>query len=191
MRSSAGTLRQPLRRPRLEVPQRLRLPLATAKLVVLCGLAAVGLWFGLPQTLGGRADWVLVSGTSMLPRFHTGDLVLVERRSSYHVGEVVAYRIRKGEIGAGHVVIHRIIGGNGRTGWTLQGDNRTAPDLWHPTNRDVLGAKTLRIPDAWFVLRVFHMPVLLALFAGFGAFIWIAFGDGGEPEADGEGDERR
>ena len=191
MRSSAGTLRQPLRKPRFEAPERLRLPLATAKLVALCGLLAAGLWFGLPQALGGRADWVMVTGTSMLPRFHTGDLVLVERRSSYHVGQVVAYRIRKGEIGAGHVVIHRIVGGNGRTGWTLQGDNRTAPDLWHPTNADVLGAKTLRIPDAWFVLRIFHMPVLLALFAACGAFVWIAFGGDGESDADGEGDELR
>lgn len=188
MRSSADTLRHPLRTPRFRVPERLRLPLATAKLVALCALLAVGLWFGLPQALGGRADWVLVSGTSMLPHLHTGDLVLVEHRSSYHVGEVVAYRIHKGEIGAGHVVIHRIIGGNGRTGWTLQGDNRTAPDLWHPTNADVLGAKTLRIPDAWFVLRVFHMPVLLGLFAAFGVFFCIAFSDGGEAEADDERD---
>ena len=191
MRSSADTLRQPLRRPRFEIPNRLRLPFAIAKLAALLGVVAACLWFALPQTLGGRADWVLVSGTSMLPRFHTGDLVLVERRSSYHVGEVVAYRIRKGEIGAGHVVIHRIIGGNGRTGWTLQGDNRTAPDLWHPTNRDVLGAKTLRIPNAWFVLRVFHMPVLLALFGGFAVFFLIAFGGSGEPETDGEGDGLR
>jgi signal peptidase len=161
----------------------------TAVVAAQLGVVAVLLWFGLPQSLGGRAEWVLVSGTSMLPRLHTGDLVLVERRSSYHVGEVVAYRIRKGEIGAGHVVIHRIIGGNGRTGWTMKGDNRTAPDLWHPTDGEVLGAKALRIPDAWFVLRVFHMPVLLALFAGFGAFIWIAFGGGGESDANGEGDE--
>lgn len=191
MRSNAGSLGRPLPSPRFEVPEQLRLPLATAKLVVLCGLLAVGLWFGLPQALGGRADWVLVSGTSMLPRLHTGDLVLVERRSSYHVGEVVAYRIHHGEIGAGHVVIHRIVGGNGRTGWTMKGDNRTAPDLWHPTDADVLGEKALRIPDAWFVLRVFHMPVLLALFAAFGAFIWIAFGEGGESGTDGEGDELR
>lgn len=177
-------------RPRAAL-ERLRLPFAIAKLAALGCLVAVGLWFGLPQALGGRADWVMVSGTSMLPRLHTGDLVLVERRSSYHVGEVVAYRIRKGEIGAGHVVIHRIIGGNGRTGWTMKGDNRTAPDLWHPTNRDVLGSNTLRIPDAWFVLRIFHMPLLLALFAGFGAFFLIAFGDGGERDANGEGNELR
>src|SRR5215831_17838445 len=44
-----------------------------------------------PQSLGGPAGYVLVSGKSMLPRYHTGDLVLVERRSSYHLGEVIAY----------------------------------------------------------------------------------------------------
>lgn len=145
-------------------------------------LAAVLLWFCWPQNLGGRADWVLVSGTSMLPRLHTGDLVLVERQSSYHVGEVVAYRVPKGQVGAGYVVIHRIIGGNGRTGWTMKGDNRTAPDLWHPTDRNVLGAKLLRIPDAWFVLRIFHMPVLLGLFASFGIFFLIAFSADGDEE---------
>lgn len=157
---------------------------ATAVVAAQVGLVAVLLWFGLPQSLGGRAEWVLVSGTSMLPRLHTGDLVLVERRSSYHVGEVVAYRVPKEQVGAGFVVVHRIVGGNGRTGWRVKGDNRTAQDLWHPTNRDVLGSRLLRIPDAWLVLRVLHMPVLLALFAGFGVFFWIALAGEGEDDVD-------
>ena len=76
----------------------------------------------------------------------------------------------------------------GSTGWRMKGDNRTAPDLWYPTNHDVIGAKELRVPDAWFVLRVFHMPVMLALFAASGVFFWIAFGEGGEADADSEGD---
>jgi signal peptidase len=162
--------------------------LPVAKLCAFCALIAAGLWFGLPQNLGGRADWVMVSGTSMLPRLHTGDLVLVEHRPSYHVGEVIAYRVPKGQIGAGHVVIHRIIGGNGKTGWRVKGDNRTAPDLWYPTSHDVIGAKELRIPHAWFVLRVLHMPVVLGLFAAIGVFFWIALsGD----ERDDEGGEPR
>lgn len=185
MRSSVGTLRPAFRRPQLALPP-LRVVLALAKLASLCCLAAAGLWFGLPQNLGGRADWVMVSGTSMLPRYHTGDLVLVEHQSGYHVGQVVAYRVPEHEIGAGHVVIHRIIGGNGAKGWRMKGDNRTAPDLWYPTNHDVIGAKTLRIPDAWFVLRVFHMPVLLALFAAFAAFFWIAFSDDRKPDTSPE-----
>ena len=146
-------------------------------------LVATLLWFCLPQALGGRAGWVLVSGTSMLPHLHSGDLVLVEHRSSYRVGQVVAYRVPKGEVGAGHVVIHRIVGGNGRTGWKLQGDNRTAPDLWYPTNHDVLGAQLLRIPHAWVVLRFLHTPLFLALLAGCGVFFLIAFAGNGESDA--------
>ena len=185
MRSSVVTI--PPRaafRPRL--PYAKTVALLTAQLALVAAL----LWFCLPQGLGGRADWVLVSGTSMLPRLHTGDLVLVEHQSGYHVGEVVAYRVPKGKIGAGHVVIHRIVGGNGTKGWRMKGDNRTAPDLWYPTNHDVVGARTLRIPDAWFVLRIFHMPVVLGLFAAFAAFFWIALGESGEADA-GEVDEAK
>jgi signal peptidase len=181
MRSSVVTIppRAALR-PRLSHAKKIALVAAQA--------AVVGtlLWFCLPQGLGGRASWVLVSGTSMLPRLHTGDLVLVEHRSSYHVGEVIAYRVPEGQVGAGHVVIHRIVGGSGTTGWKMKGDNRTAPDLWHPTNHDVVGAEALRIPDAWLVLRVFHMPVLLALFSALGVFLWIALSSDEEPGARAE-----
>src|SRR5919199_1700391 len=86
----------------------------------------------LPQSLGGRAAYVLVSGQSMLPRYKTGDLVLVERRPNYHRGQVIAYRVPKGDPMAGAQVIHRIIGGNAKHGFVVQGDNRTAPDVWRP-----------------------------------------------------------
>ena len=162
-------------------PQAKAVALLAAQLVSVAAL----LWFCLPQSVGGRAGWVLVSGTSMLPHLHTGDLVLVEHQSGYRVGDVIAYRVPKGEVGAGHVVIHRIIGGNGRTGWRMKGDNRTAPDLWYPTNHDVIGAKQLRIPGASFVLRILHMPILLGLFAGFAVFLLIACGGEAEPD-DGE-----
>src|SRR5260370_6367352 len=89
--------------PRQALTNRLRLPIAIAKLAALGAVIAACLWFGLPQSLGGRADWVMVSGTSMLPRFHTGDLVLVEHQSSYHVGDVIAYRVPNGQRGACHI----------------------------------------------------------------------------------------
>jgi signal peptidase I len=170
-----------------------RIPHARAIALIAAQLALVAalLWFCLPQKLGGRAGWVMVSGTSMLPHLHTGDLVLVERRPKYHIGEVVAYRVPKGQVGAGYVVIHRIVGGSGAKGWRVQGDNRTAPDLWYPKKRDILGAKLLRIPNAWLVLRILHMPALLALFAGFAVFFWIAFAGDGEPDVGGEGERLR
>jgi signal peptidase I len=184
MRSSVATVPpHATLRPRL--PHAKTVALLAAQLAIVATL----LWFCLPQSFGGRAGWVLVSGTSMLPHLHTGDLVLVEHQSNYRVGDVIAYRVPKGQVGAGHVVIHRIIRGNGRTGWRVKGDNRTAPDLWYPTNRDVIGVKQLRIPDAWFVLRIFHMPILLALFAGVAVFYWIAFA--GEAEAVDDKDAAR
>lgn len=192
MRSSVETLplpRTPSAAPAAESTPELPawLPLAKRLAFIAVQLAAVGamLWFGLPQSLGGRAGWVVVSGTSMNPGMHTGDLALVERQSSYHVGEVVAYRVPKGQVGAGYEVIHRIIGGNARKGWTMKGDNRTGPDLWHPKNSDIVGARLLFIPKAYLILGFLHTPLLLGLLAGFGIFFKIFLGGKGdaEPEA--------
>src|SRR5436853_141349 len=66
MRSSVGTLRPGLRRPRLALAGMPHVLLPLAKLAAFCALIAACLWFGLPQSLGGRADWVMVSGTSIL-----------------------------------------------------------------------------------------------------------------------------
>jgi signal peptidase len=153
---------------------------------LLLTIAAVVFWvmFLRPQSLGGSAAYVLVSGHSMLPRYKTGDLVLVEKHSSYHVGEVIAYHVPKGSPVAGAQVIHRIIGGNGKTGFIVKGDNRTAPDVWHPTNKDVVGAKALRIPDGVLVLTILRSPLLLGLLAASFAFVFIL-----SRESDGEPDE--
>ena len=60
-------------------------------------LAVVAFWFVAlrPQALGGPASFALVSGTSMLPRMHTGDVVVVHRKRVYHVGDVISYRVPK------------------------------------------------------------------------------------------------
>ena len=51
---------------------------------------------------------------------------------------------------------------------------------------DVIGAKQLRIPDAWLVLRFLHAPVFLGLLAACAVFCWIAFGGSGEADGDAE-----
>ncbi len=152
---------------------------------LVLSVAAVVFWamFLRPQSLGGPAGYVLVSGKSMLPRYHTGDLVLVERQSSYHVGDVIAYRVPKGDPMAGAQVIHRIIGGDAQHGFVVQGDNRTAPDVWRPTAKDIVGAKALRIPDAVIVLRFMRSPLLLGLLAACFVFVRVMSADGeAEPE---------
>src|SRR5205807_4083903 len=132
-----------------------------------------------PQSFGGRASYVLVSGKSMLPRYHTGDLVLVERQSSYHRGQLIAYRVPKGDAMAGAEVIHRIIGGDAQHGFVVKGDNRTAPDVWRPKPGDIVGAKALRIPNAVIILQFLRSPIFIALLAACFVFVRVlAPGDG-------------
>jgi signal peptidase I len=140
-----------------------------------------------PQSLGGNASYVLVSGHSMLPHYKTGDLVLVERHSSYHKGEVIAYRVPKGDAMAGAEVIHRIIGGDAKHGFVVQGDNRTAPDVWRPKPGDVIGAKALRLPDAIVVLQFLRAPMFLALLAACFVFVHVLTRDSSKSE-DGIGE---
>jgi signal peptidase len=141
-----------------------------------------------PQAFGGRAAYVLVSGKSMLPRYHTGDLVLVEKQPSYHVGQLIAYRVPKGDPMAGAQVIHRIIGGNAQKGFVVQGDNRTAPDVWRPKPRDIVGAKALRIPNAVLILQFLRSPLFLALLAACFVFVRVMV-PGDEDEAAEQDDE--
>jgi signal peptidase I len=144
--------------------------------VVLAGWALVLR----PQALGGPAGYVLVSGTSMEPKYHTGDMVLVSRQSRYQVGDVIAYRVPKGDVAAGAQVIHRIIGGDATHGFVVQGDNRSAPDVWRPKSEDIVGAKKLRIPNAVLVLQFLRSPLLLALLAACFVFVRVAARGSGE-----------
>jgi len=150
-------------------------------LVLTVALVAGWALYLRPVSLGGSAGYVLVSGKSMLPRYHAGDIVLVEHKSTYRIGEVIAYRVPKGDPMAGFQVIHRIVGGNATRGYVVQGDNRTAPDVWHPKPADIVGAKAVRLPHAVVVLQLLRSPFLLALLAG--CFVF-AYGFGTTREDD-------
>jgi signal peptidase len=114
-----------------------------------------------PQSLGGKVAYVKVDGHSMDPTFHLGDLALVERQSSYRIGDPVAYRIPKGEFGAGALVIHRLIGGDGTHGYVTKGDNRTIKDPWHPRDSDVVGRVRFDIPGAGTTLGTLTRPIYM------------------------------
>jgi len=86
----------------------------------------------------------------MLPTYNTGDLIIAHSQSTYSVGDIAAYRVPKGEIGAGSVVIHRIVGGDPVHGFTFKGDNNSAPDPWHPKQADMVGSL---LQQAWHTSR--------------------------------------
>ncbi|SRR6266516_4005372 len=151
----------------------LRLANKVAGIALLILACAFWAQFLRPQALGGRAGYVLVSGQSMEPHYHTGDMVLVERQSSYHKGQVIAYHVPKGDAMAGAQVIHRIIGGDAKHGFLVQGDNRTAADVWRPKPGDIVGSKALRIPNAVAALKYLRSPLLLGLLAACFVFVRV------------------
>src|SRR4051794_851235 len=92
----------------------LRVVAGVAFYAMLAGLA----WLVWPSSLGGCTTLTVISGPSMEPRYHTGDIV-VARCGDPQVGDIVVYK----PTGVPHArIIHRIVGGT-PAGWTMQGDN--------------------------------------------------------------------
>jgi len=142
-------------------------------IAVVCG----AVWFTSlrPQKLGGPTTYVTIKGTSMLPTYDPGDLVVTRKASSYAKGDTVAFKVRKGDFGAGAVVIHRIIGGSAKEGFVLQGDNNPASDPWRPQPSDIAGRPMFRVPKLGLVLGFLHAPVPLAALATAIAVVFVLF----------------
>jgi len=138
-------------------------PWATRFLLLAAALA----WLVLlrPQALGGPAAYVLVSGRSMEPTLHEGDLAVVVAVAEYRVGDVVTYRVPAGHVAAGAPIIHRIVGGDAQSGWVIEGDNTSGPDLWQPTDAAIEDRLWFSIPAAGRLLALLRDPVVLASLA--------------------------
>jgi signal peptidase len=131
-------------------------------------LGVAVLWFLLlgPSFLGGPASYILVSGDSMEPSLSGGDLAVLRQQDTYHGGDIVAFRVPKGQPGEGGMVIHRIVGGTAEQGFIMQGDNKERPDLWRPRPQDIMGKKWLHLPGVGRFLVLLRAPLILALLAG-------------------------
>lgn len=110
--------------------------------------------------------YVIVSGHSMEPTMHLGDLAVLRSAAHYRIGEVIAYRVPGHAFDAGAVVIHRIVGGSSRTGFTTRGDNNGYNDPWHPRPADAIGERVGRVPSIGVAFSHLHGPLPLAGFAG-------------------------
>lgn len=124
--------------------------------------ATVAAWVYLaPTSIGGSTSYVVTSGVSMQPRFHTGDLALVRPAARYRVGEIVAYRSTLLHV----IVLHRIVAIHDGH-YTFKGDNNSFVDPVHPLRSDLVGALWLRIPHGGVALRWLHSPLVGAALAG-------------------------
>jgi signal peptidase len=154
-----------------ERPTRPRWRAWAVNAVWLAGLVAlaVAVW---PTTLGGRFNLTIVSGTSMEPTYHTGDLALVRRTDDIAVGDVIVYAVPAGEPGEGRHVIHRVVGGDATGGWITRGDNRDTPDIWRPRADDIVGTVRGIVPQggAWLLRVLSPMGVGVAVAI---AVVWV------------------
>jgi signal peptidase len=134
---------------------------------LLFGVLAIA-WFVLlrPVALGGPASYVIVSGVSMEPRLHTGDLVIAHAEATYAVGDVVAYHIPPGYPAAGTLVIHRIVGGSPDRGFVVRGDNKDTADPWRPTPANVVGREWIAFPGSGRLFLALRTPAVLGLLVG-------------------------
>jgi signal peptidase len=126
-----------------------------------CVIIVLAIW---PASFGGWLSLTIVSGTSMQPTYHTGDMVIGWRTSDYQPDDIVVYTIPAGEVGEGYQIIHRLRSANSDGRWNVRGDNRSAVDPWHPRDRDIVGEAVIVIPGAGNGLK--FLPVVLALVAG-------------------------
>jgi signal peptidase I len=133
------------------------------------GLIVLGsIWFCFaPTQLGGTANYVVTHGISMEPRFHTGDLAIVRKQSSYHVGEIVAYENKMLHT----IVLHRIIGRDGSR-YIFKGDNNNFIDFEHPAYKQIIGALWIHIPGVGATLKSIRSPALVGILVAVGMLLF-------------------
>lgn len=147
-------------------------------------LVAALVYLAWPAQLGGHLSLVVVSGHSMDGTYRTGDLLMAWPHADYNTGEIIVYKIPKGEPASGLRVVHRVI--EKKAGhFTTQGDNRTTPDFWRPTVNDVVGHPFFRVRAGGLALKWLLSPLALAVLCGVCVF-WFVIGDDDEAEDEAE-----
>jgi len=149
----------------------MRAPNTTSLLLGLVSLAAAaGAWFSLaPAALGGSTTHVVTDGVSMQPHFHAGDLALVRRETSYHVGEIVAYRSTLLHT----VALHRIVGRDGGA-YLLTGEDSDLIDRERALGSQLLGSLWLRIPGVGAWLQSLRASPVVGGLSGVGVLLICA-----------------
>lgn len=163
--------------------------------VVQLVVQVLGLLVALAVGLAMGSRLIIVSGASMEPTMHTGDLLIVWPESDYDLGSVVTYRIPDGTPGEGKIVVHRVIGFEGDL-LVTQGDNNAEIDPWKPAVGDVIGRRRVLIPGIGTLIAFLVQPAVLASLAAGLSTAWIVargeddedddtnHPDDGEPRAD-------
>ena len=130
-------------------------------------LAATLVTFSVLSSTGYVKARVVLTG-SMQPTISPGDIVITApvTRIEPKIDDVAAYQARRFDGAPVGVFTHRIIDGDGKTGWILKGDNNPTPDIQQPKNNDILGVVIFVIPWLGNLLSKQFLFTVIPLIAG-------------------------
>jgi signal peptidase I len=132
----------------------------------ILAMAAIGAWAVMTEHI----SYVVTDGVSMHPVYYQGDLVIVIKADSYHVGQIAAYHGAR----PGQKVLHRIISGDGDSGFAFKGDNNESIDPLKPTAGELIGRAVLHVPKGGIWLKPLFGP------SGLGVLGFLVFSRAGE-----------
>lgn len=90
---------------------------------------------------------VVISGSSMEPTLHDGDLVVVRHDGSPSIGNLVLF-----DLGGG-LVFHRLAAGDPAAGWRTKGDGNDFLDRWVVHGDDVRGRIWFEVSGLGYVVQ--------------------------------------
>ena len=130
--------------------------------LILAGILAA-IW---PVRFGGSTSFMIVSGHSMEPTYHTGDLVITKARPSYSIGEVVVYKVPGSGAASGREVVHRLheVLPDGKL--LAKGDNNRTSDPWAISPSDIVGSKWAMLPKGGMILGFLRSILMLSVLFG-------------------------
>ncbi len=115
-----------------------------------------------PLAFGGIFSWTIVSGASMEPLYHTGDLALTLKSfDGYEVGQIIVYTVKVGNQEG--MVIHRIIKKQPDGSYLTKGDNKELPDQHVAKPELIRGKVVFLIPQGWRAISILRSPLAWAL----------------------------
>ncbi len=121
-----------------------------------------------PSSVGGKTDFMIVQGNSMLPTISPGSFIITQQESTYEVDDVVAYVMVQER--ARQNVVHRIIDYDPiDQDFIMQGDNNPKRDVGTYTNEDIIGEVKIVIPFVGDALSLMRNPVILVALLGISA----------------------
>jgi len=118
-----------------------------------------------PAQWGGPVTFAIVSGTSMEPEYHTGDVVVaVKSPDAYKVGDIIVYTVHDGDLKGG--VVHRIVRELPDGNFLTQGDNKPYTDPWEVQPDWISGKVQIMIPQGAKALLIMRSPIFLSVIVG-------------------------